>query len=184
MTAATRSSSRLKKSLEGILRSPLRLRVAVGVLLVGTWYFASYQPLVEQIATRSRRLANERKRLDLAVEIERLRHLTRQFQARLPRTADQNEVVQYLVGGIRQRPIKLLTLEPKTTTELGPYRLIQVFVCVEGSYASLEALVRWIETDPHLFRIELIEIEPSKEQSGHGQSRAYSLALNVLGVVG
>ena len=109
--------------------------------------------------------------------------MTEQFQARLPHTADQNEVVQYLVGGIHHT-IKLVTLEPKATTELGPYKLIQIFVSVEGSYASLEALVRWIETDTHLFRIELIEIEPARESSSPGQANVYSLALSVLGVVG
>ena len=133
--------------------------------LLGAWYVALYQPAIARITTMTRRLGAERRRLELAVQIEDLRLLTRRFQERLPRSPDQNEVVQYLVGGIRQRPIKLVSLVPKDTSELGPYKRVQVVVSVEGSYASLEALVRRIETDPHLFRIEQID-DPTRPSPG------------------
>jgi type II secretory pathway component PulM len=184
MSEPTSSVSRLKGALEGILRSPLRLRVVVGVTLLGAWYVALYQPAIARITTVTRRLGAERRRLELAVQIEDLRLLTRRFQGRLPRSPDQNEVVQYLVGGIRQRPIKLVSLVPRDTSELGPFKLVQVVVSVEGSYASLEALVRWIETDPHLFRIEQIDIQRARAQARPGQAGVYVLELTVVGIYG
>src|SRR5262245_44707793 len=137
MSGAARANTRLQRTLEGVLRSPLRLRAVVGATLLGGWYLALFQPTVAQLAATTRRLGTERQRLELALQIEDLRLLTRRFQERLPATPDQNEVIQYLVGGIRQRPIKLVALVPKAASELGPYKLIQVVVSAEGSYASL-----------------------------------------------
>ena len=181
MSEPTSSVSRLKGTLEGILRSPLRLRVVVGLTLLGTGTSPSTGPPSRRITTMTRRLGAERRRFKLAVQIEDLRLLTRRFQERLPRSPDQNEVVQYLVGGIRQRPIKLVSLVPDTP-ELGPYKLVQVVVSVEGSYDSLEALVRWIETDPHLFRIEQIDIQRARAQARPGQAGVYVLDLTVVGI--
>ena len=176
--------SRFKVSFESILRSPFKLRALVGVTLLGTWYFVLYQPIVAQTSTMTQQLGTERKRLELATTIEDLQLLTRRFQEKVTQSSDQNEVVQYLMGGIRQRPIKLVSLVPKSTSELGDYKLVQVAISVEGSYTNMEALLRWIEADPHLFRIEQFGFELARTQSKSEPDGLYSLNLTVVGIFG
>lgn len=187
MSQSTTPIARLKVTFENILRSPFQLRAVVGVVLLGTWYFGLYQPMVTQTLTMTQVLKTERKRLELATTIEDLRLLTRRFQEKVNQSSDQNEVVQYLMGGIRQRPIKLVSLVPKSTSELGVYKLVQVAISVEGSYTNMEALMRWIEADPHLFRIEQFEFELARTQSvaePQDEDGLYSLSLIVVGIFG
>ncbi|SIO12658.1 hypothetical protein SAMN05444166_2593 [Singulisphaera sp. GP187] len=184
MSQRTPPSSRYKVWFESILRSPFKLRAVVGATLLGTWYFVLYQPIVAQISTMTQRLNTDRKRLELATTIEDLQLLTRRFQEKVTQSSDQNEVVQYLMGGIRQRPIKLVSLVPMSTSELGDYRLVQVSISVEGSYTNMEALMRWIEADPHLFRIEQFQFGLARTQSTSKPDGLYSLNLTVVGIFG
>lgn len=177
-------SDRIRALGEGILRSPMRLRVVIGGLMFGSWFLAVYQPAVDQIERAKRRLDTETKRSMLADEIAGLREQTERFMKRVPPKADQNEVVQHLLEGIRSRPVKLVNLEPKGTVELGPFKLLQVGVSLEGDYAGLEQLLRWIETEPRMFRVEQIRMEPEREKATADGGAQYTLELLVLSVLG
>ena len=170
---------------EGVIQNPLRFRAVLGVGLLAGWYFALYQPAVTAIDSTRSALDAERKHLDTAIQISRLREQIERFRQGQPERSDQNELVQYLVAGVRQRPVKLVNLEPRGTIDLGPYRLQQVTIVIEGDYASLIALLHWIESDSRLFRIDRIHIEVEKARGNARDdvSRPCKLDLGILGIL-
>jgi type II secretory pathway component PulM len=185
MSSNDASANRSKVLLEGVVQNPLRFRVALGIGLVVVWFFVFYQPAVSRIELTRDALTAERKQLDTALQIDLLRRQVAAFQSSQPSRTDQNEMVQYLVAAIRQRPVKLVNLEPRGTIELGPYRVQQITIVIEGDYASLVALLHWIESDPRLFRIERLRLEAErvKSDSSNPALRPCKLDIGVLGIL-
>jgi hypothetical protein len=171
-----------KARIQTLLRNPTRLRVAITVVLAGIWFFAIYQPTVAQIGDKQQRLETERKRLALAETIGDLRAETQRFKLRLPKHADQNAAIQYLLDGVRSFPLSNTTLDPKSPKEIGPFKTLVADLGVDGQYADLEKLLRWLETNSRLYRIDQIRIDPAKV--GKGERPAYRMQLIVIGVLG
>jgi type II secretory pathway component PulM len=174
--------SKTKQQLEGILRSPTRLRAVITIFLVGLWYFAIYQPAVTQIDEKQRQLDGERKRLLLASNIEDLRNENDRFRRRFPTQTDQNAAVQYLIEGVRAFPLKLTNLDHKMPKDVGPFKTMFVTLGVEGEYPTLEKLVRWVETNPRMYRIDQIMLDPPR--FGVTAQNSYKLQLVIMGVLG
>jgi type II secretory pathway component PulM len=185
MSGGEQRFRRVRALWEGVIQNPLRFRAALGASFFLAWYFALYQPAVTAIQETRATLDAQRKQLDTAVQIDRLRGQVARFRKGQPERTDQNELVQYLVAGVRQRPVKLVNLEPRGTIELGPYRIQQVSIVIEGDYASLVALLHWIESDSRLFRIESLrmEVERTKAKARDGVSLPCKLDLGILGIL-
>jgi hypothetical protein len=161
------------------LHDPLQLRFAiVGTLLVA-WYAAVYQPISAEIDAVSAARAKTEAHLALAREIEALRSQAAKFHDRLPPKGDSNEWVEYMLGGIRQYPIKLLKLEPQPRLKHGPFDLVVLKIEIQGSFADLDAFLGWIEANPRLFRVDLVDLH-----KGQGSVKGLALRLTVLGVMG
>jgi hypothetical protein len=161
------------------LHSPTQLRafVTCAMLLVG--YGAVFAPLDSSINDTNRRLTQERKRLNLAREIEHLRAQDKRYEGFLPKQQDRNEWVEYVLSGIRPLPLKLVVLEAKTSDDMGAVKAV-VFHCeLEGAFSDIESLVRWIEFNERIFRIDSLKISPHRSNNG-----TLVAQLVIVGVMG
>ncbi len=176
--ATGNGKSDLKRRVLKELHNPTRLRIALtcAMLLVG--YAGIYVPASGEIDDTRRKLATEQKRLDLARDVERLREQCRAFKGRVPGKVDSNEWVQYVLGGIRRFPLKLILLDPEAPREVGPYKVVVLRIELEGGFTDLHAFVRWLETNERLFRVDALKLEP--QRGGEG----LDMQLTVLGVMG
>jgi type II secretory pathway component PulM len=198
MSEAAKSSKGLK-SIEAALRAmshnPSQLRVVLAVGLAVVWYMAVYQPLQGQLDSATQRLDTERKRLALASQVERMREEVARFEQRLPvrvsagSPVDPNEAVQHLLDGVRRLPVRLVSVDPGQVQEFGPYKAVSVKIKAEGSYADLDRMLRWVETNPRMFRVDAIVVEPAEAVGAAARAAAskdpcYAMDLTVVGVIG
>ncbi len=175
-------NSETKTELERLLerlRDPLQLRVLITVVVLVTGYAAIYLPLSDRIAQTSRKLSEERKRQDLANEVDCLRTQVARFEARLPEKTDTNEWVQYVLEGIRESSLQLKTLGSEDPQRVGPYEAVVLRVELQGGYRDLDSFLHWLETNQRLFRVDSTKIAP-----GRGKNDGLVMQLTLLGIKG
>jgi Tfp pilus assembly protein PilO len=180
----------LKTALDDLCHNTLRLRIAIAVVLAVLWYFAVYSPLTGRIEAARTLLDTERRRLALAEDIEELRAETKRFHDRLPPRPDPNEAIQHLLQGVKALPVRLVSLDPATSKDIGPYKTVSVTLKAEGQYTDLDRMLRWIESNPRILRIESISIAPADGRGESGKVAGpagppqYKMDLEILGVIG
>jgi hypothetical protein len=165
------------------LYDPIQFRVLSCLAMLLTWYFLIYGPLSEGMVRRTDLLARERTRLALARELEQLKVKLQPLDARLPPKTDATEYLQYLLGGIRSLPLKLVKLDPTTPVEHGPFQVAVFRVEVEGRYADVHALVRWVEENPRLMRVDALRVEPPT-RGRLAEPGIVVAQMTVLGILG
>jgi hypothetical protein len=143
------------------------------------WYAGAYLPASSEIEEAGRAKAAATAHAAVAREIHALRAETEKFRDRLPRGTDPNEWVEYVLAGFRDRPVRLLKLEPKGLRKHGPFPVVILQIELSGKFADLDAALAWIEDNPRLFRIDSASID-----KGRGSDRDLILRLTVLGVMG
>jgi Tfp pilus assembly protein PilO len=157
----------------------LRLFLTVAVVLIG--YLAVYRPFDERIAAARRDLAESRKRLALAREVDELRHHFRPIEERLPEQTDSKEWEQYMLTSIRQFPLlKLGSFKPDAPRDLGPYKAMAMQIELSGSFAELDRFLYWLDSNERLFRVDDIDIFSA---SGNNSDDLH-MKITVLGVMG
>ena len=169
----------LKARLAARMHDPLQLRVALVVALLAAWYLAGYTPMSDRIASTSAQLDRDRKQLALATEVETLRAMASDFADRLPPRSDPNEFPQYILDGVRSFPLKLLSLTPDLPRAAGPYQVNVVRVDLEGQYEGFDALLRWIESNRRLLRVDNLKINADSKQPD-----LLKVQMSVLGLMG
>lgn len=189
MSPESTRSGTLGAAWRDLLHRPLRLRVVLSVVLLGSWYAGVYRPLQGQIDRAAARLDGDRERLALARDVERLRRESGRFAPRLPPPGDGNQWVGFLMDGVRRVPLKLVALEPRPPVDVGPYRATVLRLVVEGPYPDLERFLRWLEDAPRLVRIDAIRIAPRPAGGpggggGNGGPAVGEMQLLVMGVNG
>lgn len=163
-----------------ILHNPLQLRVLLMLAIFGGWYQGFYQPVSLGIDGAGQQTERGKKRLALATDVERLRIQVDKFKKRLPEKTDPNEWVQYMMDGVRKFPgLRQVLLDTDGEKELGPFKGIVIKLQVEGGFRDVDALLRWIESNPRLIRVDSIKLEPSK-----GKRSMMDAHLVVIGVMG
>lgn len=145
------------------LHDPLQLRlILIGlVLLVG--YFAVYSPLSVDIARTTKKLKRERTRAELGGSIEQLQAQCKSYNDRLTQQADSKEWMQYMLDGIRGFSLELCKLDCQPPKSFGPYQAVVFKIELRGSYYELDRYLRWLETNPRLFRTDQIGISLAKK---------------------
>ena len=171
--------TRFKAELVARLQNPAQLRAFLVALLLLIGYVGVYMPLSSGMETTSRKLAQEKRRLDLARDIEHLRAQSESFQNRLPEQRDPNEWVEYVLSGVRSFPVKLAKLDADAARDLGPYKAVVLRMEFEGSFSGLDSFLGWLESNERLFRVDSVKIAPHK--GGNGK---LTMQLVVLGVMG
>jgi Tfp pilus assembly protein PilO len=127
-------------------------------------YGGIYTPLNAQIEGMNRKIDREKKLAVLAEKIERLQTQCKQIDNWLPKQTDSKEWMQYMLDGIRKLPLKLVKLDFLAPRPVGPFQALVMRIEVEGSYYDLDRLLRWIETNPRLLRVDDIGIGLAKQE--------------------
>lgn len=170
-------------------RDPVRLRVGVAVLLAAVWYLAAFKPLVGRVEAARGSLDAERKKLAVAEQIDILRTEVERFEKRLPERADINEAMQYLLNGVKSMPVKLTALDPGAQKDFGPYKVASFTMSAEGTYPDVDALLRWVEANPRVLRVDTIGISPARDTDARpgaqaASSHRFTITMTILGVLG
>ena len=154
-----------KRQLLEQLHNPNRLRSILAMAVLGIGYAAVYLPLNGSTTAATRKRADSENRLSLAGDVEQLRKQYQQVAKRLPKQADTDEWVQYVLAAIRRSPLKLDSFSPGVMRTLG---------------AELDRFVYWLESNERIFRVENVGLTP-KSLDGGGEM---SMDIAVLGVMG
>ena len=144
------------------LQDPFRFRIFVAVIALAIAYLGVYGTLSGRIEDTKRQLKKETEREALAQDVELLRAQKEFFANRLTKSADANEWIQYLLGGVRQLPLELINLDSENERKVGPYKCVAMRLSVSGEIEHLDALLHWLETNERIFRIDVFQIEPSR----------------------
>jgi hypothetical protein len=86
--------------------------------------------------------------------------------------------VEYVLGGIRRFPVKLVSLESEPPTALGPFKVVMLKIALEGSFAELNGFLRWLDSNDRLFRVDSIKMEPDSKRN------RLTMHLTVRGLMG
>jgi hypothetical protein len=148
------------------LHHPTHLRIFITGMMLVVGYGALYLPLSSSIDDTTKRLSNEERRLAVAREIEFLRGQQKSFQDRIPKQRDPNEWVEYVLIKFRTLPLKLVALEAKTPMDVGPYKAVVLNCEMEGSFQDIDQLLRWIEFNDRLIRVDSVRIVPHRSNNG------------------
>ncbi|HEY1602009.1 MAG TPA: type 4a pilus biogenesis protein PilO [Pirellulales bacterium] len=156
-----------------------QLRVLLTGAVLAVAYMGIYGPLSAQIDKSRENLAVERKRLDVVRDIDKLREQYKSFKDRLPAKSDTNEWVQYVLGGVRKFPLKLLTLDPDKVRDVGPYKAVVLRIDLEGALRDINDFLKWLETNDRFIRIDSVSIQPVRNGKG-----MLMVSLTVVGIMG
>lgn len=176
---ANKKQASVKSGLLDHLYNPTKLRSLVTGLMLAIGYVGVYMPLSGGMETISRERTKERKRLELAEDVEQLRVQFNTFKQRLPKQRDPNEWVRYVLSGVRQFPLKLAKLDAEDPKDLGPYKLVVLRIEFEGIFRDMDAFLNWLETNERLLRVDSVKISPHRGGKG-----ILVMQLVVLGVMG
>jgi Tfp pilus assembly protein PilO len=170
--------SDLKGNLLERLHDPLQLRLCVLAAVVAAGYFGVYVPLNGKLIETTKKLQRDRKQLELADSIEQLQKQFHKFENRVPQQADSKEWVQYVLEGIRQLPVNLVSLDCKVPKEIGPYRAIVLQLQLEGTFFELDQVFRWLESNRRLLRADDVRLAPGRT------NHSMQMHLTLLGMTG
>lgn len=145
------------------LRDPFRFRIFVTIIALAIAYLGVFGTLSGRIDEAKRKLKKESEREALAQEVELLRAQKQFFEHRLTKDADANEWIQYLLGGVRGLPLELINLDSEDERKVGSYKCVAMRLSVSGEIEHLDALLHWLETNERIFRIDVFQIEPARD---------------------
>jgi hypothetical protein len=86
-----------------------------------------------------------------------------QYEKKLQRGVDLNDWTNYLLGGVKTEHVRLIRMEPKKQTAIGPCKVLTWHVEMMGDFQSLARVVQWIENGERLVRIDKLTLQ-SKAQ--------------------
>ncbi len=145
----------------GQLRNPLKLRLVLGVSLLGGWFFFFFMPLCDETEMTTARMGRELKRIATAQEIDQLTKNLAPYQGLIPVGANMSELMRQVIDHLRGSPLKLIDLKPGTAKDLGPYETIGLQLALEGEFVELDKFLGWIENDARHLRVDSIKIDPN-----------------------
>jgi Tfp pilus assembly protein PilO len=177
-TGTEERRSDLKSNLLERLHNPMQLRLFLLVVVLAAGYFAVYVPLSGKIVETTKKLERDRKMLELAGSIEQLQKQFLKFDSRVPQLADSKEWVEYVMEGIRQLPVNLLSLNCKPAKTIGPYQAIMLQVELQGTFLELDQVFRWVESNRRLLRADEVKLSP-----GHN-ARVMEMHLTLVAMTG
>jgi Tfp pilus assembly protein PilO len=159
-----------KNNLFERLHNPTELRICLMLVVLGIGYAVIYLPFNVTIAATTRKLHDAQKKLALADEVDVLQRQYRTIKPRIPTNPDVSEWLQYVLGGLRQFPVKLDGFSPDTPKALGMYQILTIKVKVIGGYDDLDRLICWLESNPRLFRVDSVRMTAASKADGKGSA--------------
>ena len=171
-----------KSSLLERLHNPTEFRLLLMAVVLGIGYVAIYMPLNKTIAATTRKLADARK---AAQPGRRSRTSCENSFSRFNRefrdNGDTNEWMQYVLGGLRQSPLKLESFNPGCRKALGTYQVL----CHQDQSCRDRSTIWTIHL---LAGIESAAVSGGQRQddfrSGRASGDDISMDIVVVGVMG
>jgi Tfp pilus assembly protein PilO len=167
------SKTSFSRRLTNQLRHPLKLRVLLSLVILAGWYFLFFSPLSDQMAMTQARIENEQKRIGIARQTDAVRKSLVPYKNRVPAKSDLNELIQYVMNRIRSSPLKLIDLKPDKAKALGPFDAISLRLTLEGTYAELDELLTWIQSEQRLLRVDSLSLTPSTKGGDKKHAREH-----------
>jgi Tfp pilus assembly protein PilO len=170
--SSTPPKAGLPKRILDQFRSPLKLRLVLGPVILGGWYFLFFSPLSDHMAAIQASIDKEQKRIDMASKLDDARKSLLPFKDRVPANSDINELIQFVMARIRSSPLKLIDLKPEASKHIGPFDSISLSLSIEGTYEQIDEFLAGIHNERRLFRVESLSLAPAvrsndkKEGSG------------------
>jgi len=143
------------------LRSPLKLRLVLCPVILGSWYFLFFSPLSDHMAATQASIDKERKRIDMASKLDETRKSLLPFKDRVQANSDLNELIQFVMARIRSSPLKLIDLKPEASKHFGPFESISLSLSIEGTFDQIDELLAGIHNERRLFRVESLSLVPA-----------------------
>ena len=184
--SATPPKAGLPKLILDQLRSPLKLRLVLCPVILGGWYFFFFSPLSDHRTAIQASIDKERKRIDMASQIDDVRKSLLPFKDRVPANSDLDELIQFVMARIRSSPLKLITLKPEASKHFGPFESISLSLTIEGTYDQIDALLTRIYNERRLFRVESLSLTPaarSNDKKEGSSSFKFHLQLKLTGLM-
>jgi hypothetical protein len=170
--------SAIQKLLLEQLRDPIRLRFVLCGALLAAWYLGHHSPTVDHIQLTTTRIDQEKKRIAMAEDVERLRGVLAPFRDRIPAESTPNEMMQYVISHVRETGLDLIDLSPAQNVTLGTLRATTLQIKLEGSYAGLDNFLTWVENEKRLLRVDSLRVQPK-----NGPKYRLNIQLNLTGLV-
>ncbi len=167
------------RGLTARLHDPAQLRMVLTGFMLLVGYLGIYLPFSAQIAEAQRKLRKEQSQGQTARQIEALEEQARLFKDRLPAKTDTNEWVQFMLAGVRQFPLKLVSLDPGPSQPVGPYQALVLQIELEGAFGALNDFLQWMADNERLFRVNAIKVAPSRDDPS-----VLTMQLTVMGLMG
>lgn len=186
--SATPATENKTSKLQELFAHPLRLRAVVSLAMVASWYVLAYMPMAGQIEAITAQLKVDRERVAIAKQVDVLRKESDEIKNRIPPKANQSEWLQFLMGIVRANPVKLISLNPVASREVGPYKLLAFRIVIEGQYPDICKFLKEIESNRRLVRVESIRIaekavDPSARETAKSDAPVTEMSLTVLGIL-
>ena len=159
----TPAKTTLLTRLADSIRHPMKLRLVLCPIILGTWYFLFFSPLSDEMVATQARIEKERKRIAIARQVDEIRKSLNAYKDRVPPNSELNELMQYVIGRIRKSPLKLVDLKPEKPKTLGPYDAIILRLTLEGNYRELHELLNWAQSEQRLLRVESLSLTPARQ---------------------
>ena len=161
------------------MRSPLKLRLVLCPVLLGGWYFLFLSPLSDHMAATQASIDKERKRIDMASQLDETRKSLLPFKDRVPANSDLNELIQFVMARIRSSPLKLIDLKPEASKKFGPYDTISLTLSIDGTYDQINEMLAGFYNERRLFRVESLSLAPAAKnddkKEGNGPFKLHLL---------
>ena len=172
----TTEKSGLSRAVLKQLSHPLKLRLALCSSMLTVWYGLYFSPLSERVTLMTSRIGVDRKRVDTAKEVERLKKALDPFRD-VAGGGDVHELMRHVMGRIRSSPLRLTDLKPEKPKDLGPFDAIGLRLSLEGGFVDIDQFLAWIEAEKRLLRVDSIRLAPNVREPGRLSAQLTVMAL-------
>lgn len=148
------------------LAHPLKLRLLLTTTAIVVWQALFFGPVGEQVAATTSQADRERKRATTAREIERLKRSLSPHAKLVSPTDDVHDLMRRVIARIRSSSLRLVDLRPERPAEVGPFALIGLQFHLEGTFAEIDDLLAWVETEKLAMGVDALRLTPVPNQPG------------------
>lgn len=147
------------------LRDPLRMRVAVALVMVCAMFFMISEPLHGRTKKTRRELNQFREQVRTAQEVELLQVAFQHIDSKVFQQEGNDQVTKFLIDLFRETPVDLLLINAEAPQRLGPLYSVRVKMDFAGEFSELNAALFLLESQNELVRVESVQIKPAERGS-------------------
>ena len=142
------------------LRDPFRMRMLVAGVTLAIMFFAIHSPIEARMKIEKREIGLLETKHKTAKELMLLQTHMEKVDPQIIRCETNDVIVAHLIETIRRHPVDLMRIDAEAPVRHGPMHTVRVGIDCIGDYKQLLGVLHAIESDPHLFRVETISLDP------------------------